>query len=90
MANDILNDLYYGQVTPWEQQLEDIDKLNELNHKMAELRDILNQRIDKETQELLNRYLPDRSEMEDLLALDRFKTGFRLGAQLMQAVHKEP
>ena len=90
MANDILNDLYYGQVAPWEQQLEDIDKLNELNHKMAELRDILNQRIDKETQELRNRYLSDRSEMEDLLALDRFKTGFRLGAQLMQAVHKEP
>ena len=22
MANDILNDLYYGQVAPWEQQLE--------------------------------------------------------------------
>ena len=57
---------------------------------MAELRDILNQHIDKETQELLNRYLSDRSEMEDLLALDRFKTGFRLCAQLMQAVHKEP
>ena len=57
---------------------------------MAELRDILNQHIDKETQELLNRYLSDRSEMEDLLALDRFKTGFWLGAQLMQAVHKEP
>lgn len=33
MANDILNDLYYGQVAPWEQQLEDIEKLNELNHK---------------------------------------------------------
>ena len=90
MSNDILEDLFYGKINPWEDCPGHIEELRSLNQKMSQLSDILEGRLDKETRSLLDQYLSNRADMEALLSCDSFKTGFRLGVQIMMAVYKEP
>lgn len=90
MPNDILEDLFYGKINPWEDCPSRIEKLRSLNQKMSQLSDILGERLDKETRSLLDQYLLNRADMEALLSCDSFKTGFRLGIRIMMAVYKEP
>ncbi len=90
MPNDILEDLFYGKINPWEDCPSRIEKLRSLNQKMSQLSDILGERLDKETRSLLDQYLSNRADMEALLSCDSFKTGFWLGIRIMMAVYKEP
>ena len=90
MPGDILEDLFYGKINPWEDCPSHIEELRELNQKMSQLSDILEERLDKETRSLLDQYLSNRADMEALLSCDSFKTGFRLGIRIMMAVYKEP
>ena len=90
MPGDILEDLFYGKINPWEDCPSHIEELRGLNKKMSQLSDILEERLDKETRSLLDQYLSSRASMESLLSCDSFKTGFRLGAQIMIAVYKKP
>ena len=90
MPNDILEDLFYGKINPWEDCPSHIEELCGLNQKMGQLSDILEEQLDKETRSLLDQYLSNRADMEALLSCDSFKTGFRLGVQIMMAVYKEP
>ena len=90
MPGDILEDLFYGKINPWEDCPSRIEELRSLNQKMSQLSDILEERLDKETRSLLDQYLSNRADMEALLSCDSFKTGFRLGVQIMMAVYKEP
>ena len=90
MPGDILEDLFYGKINPWEDCPGHIEELRSLNQKMSRRSDILEERLDKETRSLLDQYLSNRADMETLLSCDSFKTGFRLGVQIMMAVYKEP
>lgn len=90
MPGDILEDLFYGKINPWEDCPGHIEELRSLNQKMSQLSDILEERLDKETRSLLDQYLSNRADMEALLSCDSFKTAFRLGVQIMMAVYKEP
>lgn len=90
MPGDILEDLFYGKINPWEDCPGNIEELRGLNQKMSQLSDILEEWLDKETRALLDQYLSNRADMEALLSRDSFKTGFRLGVQIMMAVYKEP
>ena len=90
MPGDILEDLFYGKINPWEDCPSHIEELRGLNQKMSQLSDILEERLDKKTRSLLDQYLSNRADMEALLSCDSFKTGFRLGVQIMMAVYKEP
>lgn len=90
MANDILEDLFFGKVIPWEQRPDDIEECRNLNQKMSRTMRVLDEHLNKEAKALLDQYLSDQADMEALLSCDSFKTGFRLGVQLMLAVYKEP
>ena len=90
MPDDVLEDLFYGKINPWEDCPSRIEELRGLNQKMSQLSDILEERLDKETRSLLDQYLSNRADMEALLSCDSFKTGFRLGIRIMMAVYKEP
>ena len=83
MPNDILSDLFFGKIVPWENRPEDIEEFHCLNQKLGLLSDAIENRLDTETQALLDQYISDRSDLEALLQFDSFKTGFRLGVQLM-------
>lgn len=89
MPNNILNDLFFGKIVPWEDRPENIEEFRRLNQQLSQLSDTLEERLDKETQALLDQYISDRADLESMFQCDSFKTGFRLGAQLMLAVCKK-
>lgn len=85
MGDDILERLFYGQVSPFDDSVEDMDTFRELNHKMGELWARVESQAPAEVLELLDQYKVCRADMDMLVQLDRFKVGFRLGVQLLVA-----
>ncbi len=90
MARDILEQLFYGEIIPWENSPENTQELKQLNQKMAQLSDALDERLDDETKALLDQYLSGRADIEAVFCCDSFKTGFRIGAQFILEVLKAP
>ena len=81
--DDILDRLFYGEVSPYDDSPQDIDTFRELNHRMGELWSQVEQQASPEMLELLNLYKVCRADMDLLMQKDRFKVGFRLGIQLL-------
>lgn len=89
MAEDVLSRLFYGQIDPWEDGPHDKEAGSKLNCEMSQFLESIEKKIDGETKELLEQYLVRRSDMSMMLQCDSFKTGFRLGIQLVLAAYKE-
>ena len=81
--DDILDRLFYGEVSPYDDSPQDIDAFRELNHRMGELWSQVEQQASPELLELLNLYKVCRADMDLLMQKDRFKVGFRLGIQIL-------
>ena len=90
MPDDVLEDLFFGKIDPWENRPSNMEEFHLLNQKMSRLSDTLDELLDDEAKSLLDQYLSSRASMETLLSCDSFKTGFRLGTQIMMAVYKKP
>jgi len=90
MAGDILDRLFHGEIIPWENRPEETEAFKQLNKRMAQVSDQLEERLDEESKALLDRLLADHADMELLYCCDNFKTGFRLGAQIILSVLKVP
>ena len=90
MPDDVLEDLFFGKIAPWENRPSNMEEFHLLNQKMSRLSDTLDELLDDEAKSLLDQYLSSRASMEMLLSCDSFKTGFQLGAQIMMAVYKKP
>ena len=90
MPDDVLEDLFFGKIDPWENRPSNMEEFHLLNQKMSRLSDTLDELLDDEAKSLLDQYLSSRASMETLLSCDSFKTGFRLGIRIMMAVYKEP
>ena len=90
MPDDVLEDLFFGKIDPWENRPSNMEEFHLLNQKMSRLSDTLDELLDDEAKSLLDQYLSSRASMETLLSCDSFKTGFQLGAQIMMAVYKKP
>lgn len=85
MTEDILARLFYGQVSPFDDTVEDIESFRELNHELSGIWTEIQKQAPPELMELLVRYKVCRADIEMLTQLDRFKVGFRLGVQLATA-----
>ena len=85
MMNDILDRLFYGEVSPYDDSVEDMETFRELNSKMAEVWSRIDALASPELKELLDLYKVHRADMDMLVQLDRFKVGFRFATQLMVA-----
>lgn len=81
--DDVLDRLFYGEVSPYDDSPQDIDTFRELNHRMGELWSQVETLASPELLELLNHYKVSRADMDLLMQKDRFKVGFRLGIQLL-------
>ena len=81
--DDILDRLFYGEVSPYDDSPQDIDTFRKLNHRMGELWSQVEKQSSLELLELLNLYKAYRSDMDLLMQKDRFKVGFRLGIRLL-------
>ena len=85
MTDDILDRLFYGEVSPYDDSVEDIETFRDLNSKMAEVWGKIDAMASPELKELLDLYKVHRADMDMLVQLDRFKVGFRLATQLVVA-----
>lgn len=83
MMEDILDRLFYGEVSPYDDSPQDIETFRELNHKLGELWAKMEAQAAPELLELLNHYKVNRADLDMLMQKDRFKVGFRLGIQLL-------
>ena len=81
--DDILDRLFYGEVSPYDDSPQDIETFRDLNHRLGELWAKVETQATPELLELLNLYKVHRAEMDLLMQKDRFKVGFRLGIQLL-------
>ena len=83
--DDILNRLFYGECSPFDDSPEDMETFRELSHKQTEVWEQIEAQASPELLDLLSLYKVHRADMDMLVQLDRFKVGFRLATQLMVA-----
>ena len=81
--DDILDRLFYGEVSPYDDSPQDIETFRDLNHRLGELWAKVEAQASTELLELLNLYKVNRADLDLLMQKDRFKVGFRLGIQLL-------
>ena len=81
--DDILDRLFYGEVSPYDDSPQDIETFRNLNSQLSEIWAQVENQAAPELLELLNCYKVHRADMDMLMQKDRFKVGFRLGIQLL-------
>ena len=88
MPNDILDDLFYGQLAPWEEVPKDDEAVMNLMHRQAEASAKLDQSLGEADRQLLTRFTDLRSELELRLYCYYFKRGFCMGAAFTRRVEE--
>ena len=78
---NILEDLYYGNLTPCQRAVRPDGKVRKLSQKHCDLDTKLNNSFTEEQREIFEQYLSVSADLLDANCLDSFITGFRLGAR---------
>ena len=81
--DDILDRLFYGEVSPYNASPQDIEAFRNRNSQLSANWAQVETQAAPELLELLNCYKVHRADMDMLMQKDRFKVGFRLGIQLL-------
>ena len=79
----ILNELWYGNVSPFEQCTRGNKRLKELLKLLARNREDLDGTLTEMQKEALEKFEDCMNEMHSITERDAFSYGFRLGVQLM-------
>ena len=80
---DILEEFWYGNITPTEfSRIENNDNYNEALSLVNQNQEQLKATLTDEQNELLEKLLTASEEFANLIELDCFKVGFKLGARL--------
>ena len=85
MEQDILKELYYGKIVPWENQNDHTPEMAEYKEKVSEDIEKLVALLDSEGNQILERLLDNSAELERHMIYEGFKDGVRLGVQLIAA-----
>ena len=80
---DIIKELWYGNVSPFEQCTRGDRRLKELLSLMARNRDELGETLTEKQKETLEKFEDCINEMHSVAERDAFSYGFRLGVRLM-------
>ena len=78
---NILEDLYYGNLSPCQRTVRLDSRVKKLMQKQSELESKLNGSFTEEQQANFEQYLSLCADLLDANCLDSFITGFRLGAR---------
>ena len=78
---NILEDLYYGNLSPCQRTVRPDSRVKKLMQKQSELESKLNGSFTEEQQANFEQYLSLCADLLDANCLDSFITGFRLGAR---------
>ena len=79
---NILEDLYYGNITPNQRSVRPGSSIQKLMQKQSRLETKLTESLTEEQRTAFEQYLALSAELLDTNCLDSFITGFRLGARL--------
>ena len=79
----ILEDLYYGNITPGAQQIAPNSELKRATDRVARFESQLTERLDETGQTILAKFVESKDEAASITALENFILGFRLGARIM-------
>ena len=85
MEQDILNELYYGKIVPWENQNDRTPAMEPFSEQVDQDIIHLEGLLDEEGKKVLERLLDNSAELERQMVCEGFKDGFRLGVQLVTA-----
>ena len=77
-----LEDLYYGNITPREQQIAPNSELKRATDRVTRFESQLTERLDKDGQTILAKLIESQHEIDSITALENFILGFRLGAKI--------
>ena len=80
---NILEDLYYGNITPGAQQIAPNSELKRATDRVARFESQLTERLDEDGQTILAKLIESKDEVESITALENFILGFRLGVRLL-------
>lgn len=76
---EIIKELYYGNIEPFEKDSECAEDLK----KLIQAYETICQKLSEEDQEALNKYIELNSELADKTECKMFVQGFCLGAKFM-------
>lgn len=85
MEEDIIDQLYFGRIVPWERQVEKPPEIEKYSDQVCEDIEYLQKRLDEVGKTVLERFLDNQSELERFQVKESFKYGFRLGMKLAAA-----
>ena len=87
MSYDILEELFYGRFSPWEDIPKDDPAISKLIHQQSEIRIALEKSLADADRNQLSKYLESRADLEQKLYCHYFKIGFLLGASFSERMH---
>lgn len=85
MEEDIIDQLYFGRIVPWERRVEKPPEIEKYSDQICEDIEYLQKLLDEVGKSVLERFLDNQSEVERFQVKESFKYGFRLGMQLAVA-----
>lgn len=85
MEQDILTQLYFGKITPWEKRSGTDPEMDALRNRIGAEAKVLESMLHQEGGELLAQLLSDCSDLEARAVCEGFKDGYRLGTRLTAA-----
>ena len=78
-----VEDLYYGNITPNEQQMIPGSELKRAMDRVTKYENQLMERLEETEQDILTKLIRSQHEIDSITALENFVLGFRLGVRLM-------
>ena len=79
----ILEDLYYGNIIPNEQQMTPGSELKRAVDRVAKYENQLMEQLEETEREALTKLIPSQHEINSITATENFILGFRLGVRIM-------
>ena len=78
-----LEDLYYGNITPNEQDMAAGSELKRAVDRVARYESQLIEQLDETEQTILTKLISSQHEIDSITARENFILGFRLGVRMM-------
>ena len=78
-----LEDLYYGSITPCDQQMAPDSELEKAVARVTKYENQLMEQLEEIDQETLTKLIRSQHEINSITATENFIPGFRLGVRLM-------
>ena len=86
MYRKFIQDLYDGNIVPWEHPVPKDSERHRITQQVTEKADLLRKNLNPQQQKLLDELLSDRGYLDAIIEQDGFALGFRLGGQCILAV----